>query len=273
MPDQPLLSDTPPFPTTCLYKYLSTTSGPPHWHDKFMQLVCGQAYFPSPRDFNDPFDCLPCIETPASIEDLETHRPGFIERIALSVTDSGVSLERARALLEATLPSVTPEALAWVVEQTTTRTSSEMGVFCLAECLDSVLMWSHYANNHRGIALRFDMRKQMRGGLSPLFKATYQNERPILDKFYEGLDPAEITASLCVKAKFWEYEQEWRAFKVGGARTFVEFSPLVVTGVVFGANCSAEDQQWVRSVIAGRPFTYERVVNAKRSFELQVVPA
>lgn len=261
-------------PKGYLYKYLST--GPnqePDWRDKFVQLVSGFAYYPSPRQFNDPFDCLPHVEAPATVDEIEKNRPRFIARIVQSAVQDGIEEAFAHATLEKALASMTPQQLQKTILESVAHTSGEMGVFCLSERIDSVLMWSHYANNHYGVALRFDIRNQLRGGLMPLFKINYEDERPNLTDFYTGLDTDKAADALRVKAKFWKYEQEWRSFVPGGASQTIQFKANVVDGVIFGANCRPEDEAWIRTVLAQRPISFQRMVPDTRTFSLATANA
>lgn len=74
-----------------------------------------------------------------------------------------------------------------------------MGVFCVAECLDSVLMWSHYASNHQGIALRFEFDPDLK--TVPIFwRVKYQDQRPILRHTDFNLQSPAIPAALVTKA-------------------------------------------------------------------------
>src|SRR5262249_53331053 len=51
------------------------------------------------------------------------------------------------------------------------------GVLCLSECPDDILLWSHYADSHRGLCLEFDV-----AGYSEVFPrlhaVKYQDEYP-----------------------------------------------------------------------------------------------
>lgn len=35
------------------------------------------------------------------------------------------------------------------------KIQKEIGVYCLTTVPDSILMWSHYANNHKGVCLEY----------------------------------------------------------------------------------------------------------------------
>lgn len=70
-------------------------------------------------------------------------------------------------------------------------------------------MWSHYADNHRGVCIEFDSESDVFMFASPV---RYTEELPVIvrpdDSSEEMLNKAFFT-----KAKCWEYEQEWRVFK------------------------------------------------------------
>jgi hypothetical protein len=118
-----------------------------------------------------------------------------------------------------------------------------LGVLSLSERYDSLLMWSHYADSHRGIALglrtdhRFFRKRDTRRivmpsstpimgepknefrQIPPLCKIMYGSERVTMLR----LDPREVIASASLevfdyaeflfKADAWRYEQEWRLFR------------------------------------------------------------
>ncbi|RSV29496.1 DUF2971 domain-containing protein [Sphingomonas sp. ABOLE] len=95
------------------------------------------------------------------------------------------------------------------IRKSSREMAAGMGVFCVAECIDSVLMWSHYASNHQGIALRFEFGSDPL--LSPvIWKVKYQDQRPILRHTDFAVESMAIPIALATKATFWQYEQEWR---------------------------------------------------------------
>lgn len=153
------------------------------------------------------------------------------------------------------------------------ETSKSMGVFCLAEHIDSVLMWSHYASNHTGIAIQFDFRGQTRCDLLPIWKVRYQSKRPIIRDLHSSNPELPIADALAIKADFWRYEGEWRAMKPNRAGTFIQFDPKIITGIVFGANCSATDQQLARKICEGHSVEFQQMETDFETFALSVVAA
>lgn len=82
----------------------------------------------------------------------------------------------------------------------------------------STIMWSHYADRHKGICIEYDF-KSYHFKL-PLFPVSYSHERYII-KDFERKSPEEINKALYLislqKAMGWAYEEEWRliTFLVG----------------------------------------------------------
>jgi hypothetical protein len=116
-------------------------------------------------------------------------------------------------------------------------------VGCLSERIDSVLMWSHYAENHTGFALNYDFneRYSMDTKITGLkateftdkklfpvkytnqrFNATYYVEFHFIDNYYRSIglelkkpffDKLFYYKILLFKSMDWEYEKEWRIIK------------------------------------------------------------
>lgn len=103
--------------------------------------------------------------------------------------------------------------------------SGMTGVLCLSDKWDNILMWSHYASEHRGFVIQFS-------GSDPFFdqglqKVRYSEERPLLGNRPDGWNSGDLFVT---KSTDWEYEQEFRKTESFGKRsqlpngnTFVEF--------------------------------------------------
>jgi hypothetical protein len=116
-----------------------------------------------------------------------------------------------------------------------------VGVLCFSRGWSNPVLWSHYADRHRGIGLGFDLLDQY---VQPV---TYAGKR--LPAQAERNLPAGSTEALgykllTTKYEHWRYEDEVRlivelkhAIKDGG-RYFVPFGPaLLLREVISGSRC------------------------------------
>ena len=94
-------------------------------------------------------------------------------------------------------------------------------------------MWSHYADSHRGICLRFKATDT-----TPFFglalEVDYQFDRPALNLVRDA-PKVVLMKALLTKADYWRYENEYRIidpFKGPGVQ---EFPRELLDGVYLGA--------------------------------------
>lgn len=93
---------------------------------------------------------------------------------------------------------------------------SSISVLSLTESSHNLLMWAHYANEHKGIIVEVDINHEFfnskdRGFSGKYFNVQYNNERLNTNDFLRnnsGLPPG----NLLKKSTEWEYEDETRFF-------------------------------------------------------------
>jgi hypothetical protein len=232
-------------PPKTLYKYASTDSAR-------AILRAGTLRFQSPLNYNDPFDSqwdgLWFIRTPeckakerALLSDIAYGRGSYptgtdpLHRQALDAAISEFNArrtedERVHAredfLDQCAGPAKSTNELADHVRGIRER----MRVLCLSEHDRSMLMWSHYAEQHRGVVIGFDSEQLESGYRRPLERVSYSADLPMLfdaDAWARsaifGVPMPEIDYEPLVltKARCWEYESEWR---------FVWITPRGTTG-------------------------------------------
>jgi hypothetical protein len=127
----------------------------------------------------------------------------------------------------------------------------DVGVLCFSETVSDPVIWSHYADSHKGIAVGYDIPEF--GSVVNLTKVEYKEERPVIDyadaeSMRTGLDPFAFMHKVVHhgfrhKAPSWGYEKEHRIFlaldsgliKMHGAHYFLHnMRPDVV---VLGLRC------------------------------------
>lgn len=174
-----------------LYKYVS--------FEGLKWILDGSIRFTQPSAFNDPFEFLPEIISPPNIEE---------KRIGIGF-DISSPRQRFYSGSTQTIPKdyirndIISRDIVWELNK-------KIGVLCLSKKRDSLLMWSHYANQYAGAIVEFD-------GHHPFLKGQveveYLTERP-RKLLSEYMDTAPIrVADLCAKSQQWEYEEEVRIIR------------------------------------------------------------
>lgn len=145
------------------------------------------------------------------------------------------------------------------LRETRKQLSRANGVICMSKTWESPLMWAHYGDSHKGIALGFDVPE------STFQEVEYVPERPTLESMglrgVGDLTEVQMARLIKLKAKGWEYEQEHRAFVGlrepvtidGKVHYFLNFGPeLVLREVIVGSRFAIQRQDVV-SVIGNLP--------------------
>jgi hypothetical protein len=168
------------------------------------------------------------------------------------------------------------------------RISRSVGMLCVTERNDSVLMWSHYANKHQGVCLQF---RGLENLSTPPLGVSYSDDYPEVDLLaYEPfLDRQDATARAkqkemvermyLTKAKDWSYEREWRivdwAAARSGSRGLHSLAPDVLIGAILGCRITDHDKQTIIDCISrskARPKLYE-AIQSPVSFTLDISEA
>ena len=213
-------------------------------------------YFPSPEQFNDPFDCAPPFQLAGNMND-----PSFVEELVR---------EETQMALEGGL---TPEALAKMrtsegvpIEQMAaaarkhTLEALRRGtrILCLSAEQRHPLMWSHYASGHTGISLHFRCGPDNVFGLAR--SVTYHRDRkPVLLPLNRQTTDEIVERLAFEKAEFWEYEHEYRItdggpeweYKFDGSNR-ISFPPELLCGITLGMRISEHDKRELLAIAAAR---------------------
>jgi Protein of unknown function (DUF2971) len=72
----------------------------------------------------------------------------------------------------------------------------------------SLLLWSHYSNEHKGICIEYDF--QDHDPIRPFIQPVIYRDRVHKIGLFEEYTTMNMIASSLIKSKEWEYEQEWR---------------------------------------------------------------
>ena len=172
-----------------LYKYYSGT-------DRNIDVVkSNKMWYSAPISFNDVFD-----------SDIATDEKALFNS-SLKLASRDISIRKGSPMWIQLKNKVRTELKSLC--QTFEEMKKTTGITCLSEKYDSLLMWAHYANNHRGICVEYELleiNEQLNFAPVPII---YDNDRAV----YSSIDdnPIEVfIKSLTSKSSEWSYEKEWR---------------------------------------------------------------
>ena len=180
-----------------LYKYYGDEK------NRFDLIRTNKVWYSSPTKFNDEFDCEITIDEKAMVED------------ALKLVPTDIHIRPGSQMWNMINDTMHCELHKFRDVFANLRTTT--GVSCFSESNDSLLMWAHYANNHRGICVEYDLMEINRQlGFTPV-PIIYSDERVCFQHFnIETIENDSIKLlleSLTTKSIDWSYEREWRIIR------------------------------------------------------------
>ena len=124
-------------------------------------------------------------------------------------------------------------------------------VCCLCEENNNLLMWAHYADQHKGFCIGYNI-KELNNALTELtFPVLYKDSN-----YYEITDADDINSSLAMhmltlKSAKWSYEKEWRIFYEPKAKSNAEPMPTPCA-VYLGAKMTYADETKVYNICCSK---------------------
>ena len=142
-------------------------------------------------------------------------------------------------------------------------------IACFSEDVRSILMWSHYADSHKGFALEYDFRPTLKHPLPRvgIYPVIYSDERFDASSFLtwalltmmgipaKNPDMVASTKAALYKSKLWEYEKEWRMIDPGPhdvlnpTASAIEYRPVAI---YYGRNIEEENKSRLHSIAAAK---------------------
>lgn len=202
-------------------------------------------YLASPKHFNDAFDCRIHYNTTVSPAILRRKHASLYKKFAPELNRS-----QRRAKAVADTKRISPKTVVEGITAGLQEAVDRVGVLCLAESKDNILMWSHYASGHSGICLGFSV---LAG--APFFARAqpvdYLDAYPTVDPVRDS-PQKQVDEFLLSKARPWKYEEEWRIIDHDLGFGEKAFRPDALREVVLGARISENDRDFVLKVVRNR---------------------
>jgi len=112
---------------------------------------------------------------------------------------------------------------------------------------NSALMWAHYADNHAGFCVEYEVSPEL-GNLN-LFSVIYSSQLPIISASELIFSPAETFTRILITKKIeWAYENEWRIIHLNSLDPNKESGKLIdlptgmkVTRIIAGCKLHTND--------------------------------
>lgn len=256
-----LTISTPEPTTSFLYKYRHIDEN----NKDFIADIFtnNKIFFASPSSFNDPFDCQARLSFDAPLRLQRSYLDSLLKKRSPHLTRN----ER-RTKIKNGLPSILGDNFS---KATLREILGDVGVFCLSEVRDNILMWSHYANGHTGFCLEFIATSD-----TPIFggalKVRYDIQKPILQYFIDDR-LVQIEKALFTKSQDWSYEKEWRIIDHEHGAGVRSFNAEHLTGVILGCRMlESTKRQIIEWVLArkSKMKIYESVINEQK-YTLDIV--
>ncbi|MCP3712581.1 DUF2971 domain-containing protein [Paraburkholderia sp. CNPSo 3274] len=211
-------------------------------------LLSSTFYLSSREQFNDPFDAQCVVRVSA---DLQARR-ARLEQLKSSAKGrragqpAGLNMKQREALHGDMLTHGRAKIRA---QRAYDLNANAYGIYSMAETPRSLLMWAHYAHNHRGVCLVFYVPADP-DVFTYALPVEYGDTYPSME--WTNPDRTDALRSLLTKSTEWSYEQESRILRTHGAKTLLPFERRALTGIIFGARCSAENKETVKALVERR---------------------
>ncbi|MDD5361051.1 MAG: DUF2971 domain-containing protein [Ignavibacteria bacterium] len=255
-------------------------------------LINNEFYFAFPNEFNDPYD-----------SELYSYREGTPEQWDKYLKNINIEpeiKEKYQKLIHFMNydNELINSSLISGNAGSGERYKKSIMVNCFAKNYNKILMWSHYAEHHKGICIGyktkiirdgmfFEMEEKMLERESdeqytvPIIKIIYSEEYP---QAYNPLDPEDYKKDFFrfIKTKYidWKYENEYRSFifcKDYNKQLF-KFKKEILSEIIFGEFTSNEDIKLIKNIVdmnyinKGIPVTYHKASIIRGKYQLDVKP-
>lgn len=277
-----------------IFKYRSCNS------NSFRNLQEDTIWLADPNTFNDPYDCHHFInfqklaglitrELPPEIRSqLPADKISLIEKNIVEVEDP------LDLLVDAAFEDVDPKmqvAMKAMLRTVLEKQYEEMAkagdkikdgfrLCSFSERKDSTLMWAHYASDHRGFCIEYDIRSLPSDDFTSrfMYPVIYQEEVfdatecMILAKT-KKFNNLYLNQAALIKGKDWSYEKEWRLVFANGLlaepRAWKMPTPKAV---YFGSHISPEDEATLKEICIGKEISMFKMQHSRSRYIMSAEP-
>lgn len=217
-----------------LYKYRN-------FHNSYNKRILFnfEIFLPSTTMFNDPYEgSIPFVYDPKQL----TEENLYIKMRALAKerfpdwTETEIDEYCYQAKQKDLLND--PKHMEQMQQENIQKIDAKFRILSLTPKPLNYLMWSHYANCHRGFCIGFDSNDlfdTIGGSLGPV---NYQKYIPKMNLFGNALE--FHIKQLSTKSDVWDYEEEFRIVKAGGSKETIIYHKNIIRNIVLGCRMLQE---------------------------------
>ena len=229
---------------TTLYKYRAFNE------QSLSILINKKIWCASPESFNDPFDCGAEIS--------------YKKEVAKLLIGKNVSPEEMKRHQEEFKKGM---------DHDSSLKDKKVGIFSLSEVNNEILMWSHYANNHKGFCIGFERNlDNLLGKDKWTHRIIYRDDIAHIE--HKSTEQVFLEFYTKKSKKHWSYEKEWRYVQWPSEPneiiTNVEMGlPGKIESIVFGLKMPIEHKRTIINILEDE-VDYYRVEKDKKLFKLNL---
>ena len=219
--------------------------------------------FKNPKYYNDPYDSAININDYNSF--LNFAEEGINNKSFEKFMENIIEKSGLKRLTEKSIELLSNEYNRYI---------ENIKVCCFAEDNDSILMWSHYANEHKGFCIEYDF-DEMSQMCSHIYPIKYQQKLCKLIDFNNKND--SIIEPIITKYIDWKYEKEWRMINYCKNENYVDkiddktyrYKLPNPIGIYMGCKISQEHEKKLEELCRKKNIKLYRMVMEPSEFKLK----
>jgi len=224
-----------------VYKYLPFSDG-----SKCI-LTDGTMKFSHHSEFNDPFDCKTVYNIEKSMEFVKS-RPDLFKEAGRQLKLSPAQRVSRRKQMEHGIRRSLENG------EFHNGVIGEVGICCLTKKPDNILMWSHYAENHKGFVVEFTIdhnseNMNMGNVEEKLYgwDVEYTESMPVITAGERDFNAVKDV--FLMKSPDWAYEAEYRVLAMHKGSGIHKFDQKLISRVIAGVNMLEENFDELKNLV------------------------
>lgn len=226
----------------------------------FKDLINDELNLSAPQTFNDPFDCpiLALLKYKGgSTKFASLLIVAYYKCLKIACFSSRYKLPYYKTQIPNTLKKDEP------INSDCFPVTNELKQANAKEEFKNLLMWGHYADSHKGICIKYNLKSIYQGlyknnpGVFACFKDIKYSDEEIVELFGQEKNFIRFYEAFYLKKEIWKYEDELRYlyFDTTNNDNYLKIKiPNSIEAIYFGLNCSAENKDTIMKIMKDKKF-------------------